>query len=141
MKNHLLTLTLLTNAGFSMLCGAFMCIFHDGIAAFVGSMPAWLFIGVGAGLILFAIDVGWVATRPSINPTLARLICWADILWVVGSIGLLLFAPGMLTTQGTILVGLIAITVAGFAALQLRGLSAGEQPGNPAGSRLTVADN
>lgn len=93
------------------------------IATFLGfEMPLILTI-IGVGLLLFAADLFYIATRPVLNQYLVIGIIIADVIWVIGSIILLVtdFVP--LTTAGQWAVGIVAAIVALFAQLQVYGLS------------------
>lgn len=73
---------------------------------------------VGAGLLLFALDVALVAFRST--RTLRRdaaVVSGADIAWVIGTVAVVALAD--LTTLGRAVAVVLGVGVAGFAALQL----------------------
>ena len=120
-KSNLLRNTLLINAGSSLLFGGAALAFADPLAQWTG-IASWILYVLGAGLVLFAADVAWTATRNPINPLFAKAIIAADVAWVVGSgLSLLLFS-GRLTVPGQWTIELIAIAVAVLAILQTVGL-------------------
>lgn len=120
-KSNLLRNTLLINAGTSLLTGGAALAFADPLARWTG-MAEWILYTLGVGLVLFAADVAWTATRKKINPLFAKLIIAADVAWVVGSgLSLLLF-QNRLTVEGSWMVELLAIAVAVLAAVQTVGL-------------------
>ena len=120
-KSNLLRNTLLINAGSSLLFGGAALAFADPLAQWTG-IASWILYVLGAGLVLFAADVAWTATRDPINPLFAKAIIAADVAWVAGSgLSLLLFSD-RLTTLGQWSIELIALAVAAFAVLQTVGL-------------------
>ena len=128
MKPRLLKNTLITNASTSLLCGLGMAIFPTETASIMGSLPPWVYQAIGVGLVLFAADVYLVALQRTINPTFAGLICWADIMWVTASLGIVVFAPELFSTEGTTLILLIGMMVGVFAFLQRQGLKQVRSP-------------
>ncbi len=73
---------------------------------------------IGAGLVLFAVDVWYISTRP--HPKLMAetlLISAADAIWVAATIVIL--ALGILTTVGTVTAIVLGIGVGDFALTQL----------------------
>jgi hypothetical protein len=120
-KSYLLRNTLLINAGTSLLTGGVALAFADPLARWTGIAP-WILYTLGVGLVLFAADVAWTATRNPINPLFAKLIIAADVAWVVGSGLSLLWFQDRLTTEGSWLIEILAIAVAVLAAVQTVGL-------------------
>ena len=97
------------------------------LAALLGALPPAVVTAVGVGLVLFAAGVFGAAQRASLREAEVRAVIAADVAWVVASAALLVFWPDLLSTAGRWVVGLCAIGVADFAALQylgLRGLTA-----------------
>lgn len=120
-KSNLLRNTLLINAGSSLLFGGAAIAFAGPLAQWTG-IASWILYVLGAGLVLFAADVAWTATRNPVNPLFAKAIIAADVAWVVGSGLSLLIFSGSLTVQGQWTIELIAVAVAVFAVLQTVGL-------------------
>ncbi len=118
---QLLKSALLINAGFSVLCALICLLFASSLAHIMGIAP-WMLYTLGVGLLLFAADATFTATRPRINLMFAKLITGADVLWVVGSVVILIFFPGSLTFNGQLIVELVAIAVAVIATLQAVGI-------------------
>ena len=82
-------------------------------------MPAGFLRGVGAFLLVFALGVWFVASRPSVRPAAVVAVIAANLVWVVESLALVAFDWFSPTTGGAVWVVLQAIVVAGFALLQL----------------------
>lgn len=122
MNQHALKNVLLGNAMFSTACGVLLVIAPDTFANLMGSHPEWIYLALGIGLLVFAADVAWVATRKTINKTFATAILWADIGWVTGSAMLLVLGASLFSTMGLLLVVAIALIVAVLSALEYRAI-------------------
>ena len=79
------------------------------------------FIGVGVFLIVFAIAVGIVSLRASLDRTAVIGITLADAAWVVASVALVL-TPVAMSFFGKVIVLAVAGWVLLMAALQYRGV-------------------
>jgi Polyketide cyclase / dehydrase and lipid transport len=136
----LLKRALLTNAGFSAVCGGAFAVLSVQVAGFVGVGDPLIYRVIGAGLLLFAACVMWLATRNPINAFYAALISSADLLWVAGTAVFIVLARLHLQVPGGVGLMLVAAAVLLFALLQLKGIArmyaAPERPGH---SRLCVA--
>jgi hypothetical protein len=95
------------------------------VAAFLGLDASGIILGTGVLLLLFAVDVFYVATRETLNRTFVVGIIAADLLWVAGSALLLLTDWVAWTNAGFWAVVIVADLVATFAALQWFGLRRG----------------
>lgn len=87
----------------------------------LGPSPMIL-LAIGAFLTVFAIDVWWVGTRPTVSHRLVRGIVAVNAAWAIGSVLVALTGSLGLTVVGTVWAVLQALVVAGFAALQAIGL-------------------
>lgn len=119
-----------TNASFSGLSGLTFIVAAPWLATWLAPavptlfglpLAAWLAL-LGAGLLLFAGAVWWVARQTPISRPLAQLIIGLDAGWVLGSALLLLLAGSWLTAVGQITVIVLAIIVALLALWQFRTL-------------------
>jgi hypothetical protein len=72
---------------------------------------------VGAGLVVFAVDVLITAASPKVTSG-AKLISTADFAWVAGTV--LLVALGTFSGLGIAIMLGVAVTVGGFGVTQLR---------------------
>ena len=112
-----------SNAIFSTLCGLDLVLFTDQINALVGSSIPPLFLqGLGALLIIFAVDVLWISSRNPINIKVTKVIIAMDWAWVASTPLVLIFAWNLLTPIGVEIICTIAATVALFAVLQSKGI-------------------
>ncbi len=129
---------LMANAAFSAGCGAAMLIAP-------GQIDAWLALGhplmlqvVGLGLLFFAADLLHQATRPRLLTWRALYASVADLLWVIGTLALLLIAPSLLSAAGAILMLAIAGVVLAFGLWQLWGIGRAHRGANPSRYRHCV---
>ena len=115
---------LLANAAFSLLTGGAQLLLARSLAPLLGLAPNTAVLPlIGAGLATFAGGVLWLATRPRPDRLLSLLVSFADLLWVLGSVLLMVLARGQLPLAGQLLVGSTAGVVLAFALLQLRGIT------------------
>ncbi len=122
-SDTLLRRALRANALFSTASGALFLLASPQVADFLGLDGAAPFIAVaGIGILLFAAFVLYTATRERINPRLALAITGLDVVWVIGSAGLLLSGALSLTTAGRWAVLIVADVVAVFALIEYVGL-------------------
>ncbi|MEX3008492.1 SRPBCC family protein [Hoeflea sp. TYP-13] len=126
-----LRLVLAANGIFSLLTGIACLVAADGISALLftqlftllGMSSATVIFELGIGLLAFAAFVLWTASQANISRGRAKLITAMDIGWVLASIDLLIFLPGLWTSAGAWIVGGVAAIVALFAIEQVFGLS------------------
>ena len=121
-SSTLLRRALQGNGAFSTVSGLVTLLGANAVAAFTGVQPAIVFIVLGISLLLFAAGLFWMTRETAVNPTLARIVIVMDVLWVVGSVILLLSNALPLTVAGKWAIGLVADMVALFAILQYIGL-------------------
>ncbi len=119
-RQRLLRLSLAGNAVFSILSGLTFALGSSALASSFGLAPAWILLVVGIGLLGFAANVGWLASRPTIPLAGAMTIVFGDLAWVVGTIPLVM--AGVLNGTGNIAAGVIADVVLAFALLQYLGV-------------------
>ena len=124
MNEKALKNVLLTNALFSVFCGIFLIFAPGQIANLMGGHPEWIYLALGVGLIVFAADVAFVATRAAINPLFAKMILWADIGWVLGSVALLAFGHSLFSVPGLMAIIAIGALVGLFSVLEHRHMKA-----------------
>ncbi len=126
MSNHpeasVLRRALQANFAFSGLSAVILLIWADEISDLFGLEMQWPFIGIGISLLFFAGMLCLIFSRPAINPTLAAVVILLDLLWIAGSLVLLLAAPNAISGTGRQLVVIVASIVALFALLQFYGL-------------------
>lgn len=114
---------LYANAIFSTLCAALLLIDSGPVSRFMGWPLQWPLIIIGAGLLPFALFVFQSARRLPQSRRLVWAIFEMDLLWVIGSIIILLFSwPASTTVGGRWAIGIVAEIVALFAILEYIGL-------------------
>ncbi len=117
----LLRLALLADAVASGAMGALLAAAAEPLAAWFG-LPLALLREVGLLLIPYAALLGYLATRHTTPRLPAQLIAAGNVLWVIGSVALLVSALVAPTTLGTAFVIAQALIVAILAELQVMGL-------------------
>jgi hypothetical protein len=121
-STRLLRRALQANAAFST-WSALMFVFAAGsLASFLGILSSGQVTGLGVQLAVFALWLWWLSTRAVIPRWQVWLAIALDILWVAGSVQLILSSPPALTPAAKWAVGIVADIVAVFALLQYLGL-------------------
>lgn len=116
-----LRLALLGNGIFSATSGSLMLILPEQLGRLLGVQEAGILMLIGLGLVIFAGDLFHQATREKLQTWRALYSVCGDLLWVFGTIILLLFFPATVSAQGgAVLIG-VAIIVTLFAGLQMWG--------------------
>lgn len=123
--------TLQANACFSLFCGLVLALFSSNLAELLGTIPGWLLVALGIGLIAFAADVYWISRRLDKARSRALAIFWADVGWLVLTPIVLVSLSNYFSTLGIWLMIEIAVIVAIFALLEWVGIKryyVGPQP-------------
>lgn len=121
-RSKMLRNALLANAAFSAFTGLELTFFSGWIGNFMGFSATGQLQELGISLLAFAAVVGYAATRKPIKLWAAGLISAMDILWVVGTAGLLLTRPDLFNTAGIVTTIVVAMVVADFAFFQILGI-------------------
>ena len=121
-ESNLLRNALRGNALFSGISGLVLFLGAQTLAQFTGIQEPLVFILLGVVLILFAVDLVWIASKENIDRRLAWAVIILDVAWVIGSIFILLTNLVPLTVTGRWTIALVAEAVAIFAILQYVGL-------------------
>jgi hypothetical protein len=121
-RDTLLGRALIGNALFSLVTGVAMIAGSSRVSDFTGLGPAWLPAVIGAGVLLWAVDVALIARASELRPKRVWMVIGGDLLWVVASYAILLAGRPELTTAGSWSAGILAEIVALFAVIQFVGL-------------------
>ena len=121
-SNKLLRYALRGNAAFSAVSGVIAILAAAPIAAFMGLASPLILVIIGVGLLPFAFLVYKVSTMTAVKPLFVKEILVMDLLWIVGSMVILLVGWPALTANGRWLVAVLADSVAVFALLEFVGL-------------------
>ena len=119
---NLLKLFLYENSAFSFIMGFLMLGFPTTVAGWMGTESHIIFTVLGILLIVWALDVLWVARQNPIKLLFVRLIIGADVLWVVGSALILAFNLFDFSATGNWTVLIVADIVMIFAIGQYAGI-------------------
>jgi hypothetical protein len=114
--------------------GLLLTLLPGPLSALVGFTEPDYLLAVGIGLIGYAAWLLFSARRPEVNLWAGRTAIILNILWVAGSVALLVADAGLFNTLGQWLVGIVAVLVADFALVQYLGL---RHVGRPAGLPAT----
>ena len=116
----LLRRALTGNGLFSILSGLIGALFASELADFMG-VNSVVLVAIGLGVVGFGILTLMSAQRRQINLFQANLTIIGDVSWVLGA-AVIIMIPGLMTTQGNMLLGVVSIVVAMFALLQIIGV-------------------
>lgn len=103
---------------FSGIGGVLALVFAQPLATLTGIQPPLALIIVGIGLLDYAALLLWASTRPQPTPRIATAAIILNVLWIIGSIALLLGGWLPLTAAGKWMIGIVGVLVAGFAIWQ-----------------------
>ncbi len=121
-KDTFLRRVLFGNIAFSIISGGAFIIGANPMGAFMGIPQPLILMGLGAGVLLFALGVYLTATQQPLDPRKATFILVADIAWVVATEVILMLDLFGLTTEGRWLIFILADIVTVFAILEFFGL-------------------
>lgn len=112
---------LLTNAIFSGISGLLLIFLHPSIAELFETTNTAVFWGIGIALIYFASTIIYEYYKQ--RTLFVKIIIAQDLLWVVGSIVLLIWKPFEISFMGNVLIGVVALIVLFMATIQLMALT------------------
>lgn len=121
-NSSLLRNALFGNSAFSLISGVIFILFSKPIADFLGLSAAWIPLVLGAGLIVYGIEIFLAARTEPVNKGLAIFAVYADLAWVLASAVLIFANPVPFTTAGKWAIAIVADIVLVFAILQFVGL-------------------
>jgi len=117
---NILQKALISNAVFSTVSALAMLFFSTTIPNLFGLEERLPFLIIGGGLLFFAVTI-----LVEIKKQRKRAVYWIviqDVLWVLGSIVLLVIKPFGLSATGNILIAVVAFVVLVFAIWQYQGI-------------------
>lgn len=120
--SHFLRQALRGNALFSGISGLTSLLAANSLSRFTGIEQTAVFPTLALILLPYGLLLFWATGQPVLNRKLAQTAVALDILWVLGSIVLLLSDSLPLTLAGKWTIALLAEAVATFAILQTIGL-------------------
>ena len=121
-KSTFLQRVLQADALFGAMSGLALTFASGPISDFLGLNRPLVLVGLGLGLMAWAVFLFMQAAQETVRPGLVWLVIEANLLWVVAS-GVILFTNWLpLTTAGWWAVAIVADIVAVFAILQFYGL-------------------
>lgn len=121
-KTNLLMRALRANAAFSATSAVAMLFAGNWLSTQLGLTSSAILYIVAAGLLLFALQLGYIVYRQKIRHWEIKTIIAGDLAWVAGSAVFVALSFRSLTATGLVIVDLVAIVVLYFAIQQIRGL-------------------
>jgi len=108
------------NSAFSLISGVALAHYSDELFDFFGVLNNNFSLDIiGLSLFVFALFVWYVSAKQLHNIMLVKLISFLDVLWVFGSIVIVVFQLFNLSTKGYYLISLVAFWVGFLAYKQL----------------------
>ncbi len=107
---------------FCAVSGVVFALGTEAISSFSGIVPSSLVSVLGLGLVIYGLGAYYLATSRPFDRLLPQAMLIGNIVWIVGSIILLIVDPFPMTTAGRWLVLIIADVVGVFAIWQYVGL-------------------
>lgn len=111
--------TLLLNGLSCLVFGAAFLIWPGEIGAFLGSVPAFVLMAIGAGLLVNGLHLMIVARAREIRSAQVLWFSAGDLLWWLASLALIVSQLWITTDLGVLLTWVVALGVAGFGLTQL----------------------
>jgi hypothetical protein len=100
------------NSVFSAACGIIMLVFSNQLNRFFGIQNQYVFPVIGLNLLVFSVFVWYISRKQLTKKPLVHLISFLDLLWVLGSLAIILLGLFDLSRNGTILIGIVAVLIA-----------------------------
>lgn len=113
-------MVLKVNAIFSLTTGLFLIINPKLIASLLAIESADVMLVIGYGLLIFASTLYYVIKKELKNRKVIDSIIISDLVWVVGSLILVIFQPITISTVGNVLISVIAVIILSFALIQTK---------------------
>jgi len=138
-RTQSLRIALAGNAAFSLSCAMVLLARPELVASWLGLEATLLLRAIGVGLTAFAADLLHQATRPRLLTWRALYSSFADLLWVMGTLLVLLAFPNLLSATGVALVLAVAAVVLVFGAWQFWGIGRAHRGPNGSSYRHCIA--
>ncbi|MFK8001706.1 MAG: hypothetical protein AB8H86_19080 [Polyangiales bacterium] len=122
MNERIVRRALGANAVFSLCTGVSLLLFASSLGPRLGVHPAWVLQVIGAALVPFGLGVAFVAKQKPLRASWVAAISLMDAGWVVGTLMLALFWPGVMNQVGWTATVVVALFVDAFCIAQLVGL-------------------
>ena len=97
-----------------------MLLFSGRLSNLFGLSQGTPFTILGAGLLVFGGFVYFISEKQLLNKKLVQIITSLDALWVLGSLGIVVFQFFNLTSTGYLIITLVMVIIAIFAVNQYR---------------------
>ena len=114
--------TLLADAAFGLISGVLCIAAAAPLSQLMGLTDTIYLTVIGFVLVIYAMDLAFVAFKAADKPIFVKLFFAGDIAWIAASIVLIVGFPSLFTVTGMILIDVVALIVAGFAVSKYKGL-------------------
>ena len=108
------------NSAFSAFSGILLTFAAGSMNALLHIEKGILLPAIGINLMVFSLMVYYVAMKQLTHKSLVNLISALDVLWVIGSILIVVLQLFDLSTIGYILIGVVALWIGYLAAMQYK---------------------
>lgn len=122
MNERFVRRALAANAVFSLCTGVSLMLFASSLGPRLGVDPAWALQALGGALVPFGLGVAFVAKQKPLRASWVAAISLMDAGWVIGTLILALFWPGVMNQVGWTVAVVVALFVDAFCIAQLVGL-------------------
>ncbi|MBU6949764.1 hypothetical protein [Hahella sp. HN01] len=129
-NRQLLAKTLYVNAALSLLLAIDLILFPSWFAAKVGGLATEVYIGLGIGLAIWAVDVFLVARSPAWQDKFSKWIVYLDWAWVLASVLVVAVFSSSFSGLGLFLIIAIALAVTILALLEQSAIGRNETVGS-----------
>ena len=126
-KNSKLHIAMRSNAIFCDVSGFVMVLAAKSLSQFLGLQNPAILVGLGIGLIAWALLLFWGSAQEEVPNWLARLAIDGDLAWVLGSAVLLFLPAPALSTAGKWTIAVVADIVLVFAIWQFFALRSAQK--------------
>ena len=124
-STNLLQNSLKMNGFFSLVSGLSLLLFSSFFKELLAVQHDLVLPILGGGLVLFAVTVLWTAFSKPVKPMAVKSIIIQDLVWVVGSVIIVVGQFFDLSAIGYELIVVVAVIVGAFAFFQAKGLKKG----------------
>lgn len=121
-NSPLLRNALRLDSAFSLISGLAFLLFSKAIAGFLGVSASWVILAIGAGVIVYAVELYLAARAEPVHLGIARFAAYGNLVWVLASAVLIFANIVPFTTAGKWAIAIVADIVLVLGIFQYLGL-------------------
>lgn len=121
-NSPLLRNALRLDSAFSFISGLAFLLFSKAIAGFLGVSASWVILAIGAGVIVYAVELYLAARAEPVHLGIARFAAYGNLVWVLASAVLIFANIVPFTTAGKWAIAIVADIVLVLGIFQYLGL-------------------